>query len=341
MARIGALVHFYVNWRSAGSETVLHNILRHLVDQGHEVTAYVTSAPRGAEEMSYEGVRLVPVRSAMHGISKLRTWQPQVTFTHHENAVTTLQMRQRIRSRIFFLTHNDMNITEMPLKMKPDFVVWNSEWVRESLTGRIPAAGNLPGMVMHPPLAWEDHVIGSPVFGHVHPRDAITLVNHNAHKGAHVLFGLAEQMPERRFIAVEGGHGNQVPIPEHLTNIEHVPQSPDMRPVWRNTRLVLMPSVYESYGLVSVEAGVSGIPVLAHPTPGLQEALGGAGFWCDRDNLQSYVDTIEWLDEDAMYAHASGMAKANSEMKAAESTRALEELTRQVEHFALPGMRVN
>lgn len=341
MARIGALVHFYVNWRSAGSETVLHGILRHLVEQGHEVTAYVTNAPKGAEEMTYEGVRLVPVRSAMHGVSMLRVWQPQVTFTHHDNATVTLQMRRRIRSRIIFLTHNDMKITEQPLRMKPDFVVWNSEWVRESLTDRLPVAATLPGMVMHPPLAWADHVIGSPSADRILGRDAITLVNHNAHKGAHVLFGLAERMPERRFIAVEGGHGNQVPIPKHLTNIEHLPQNPDMRPVWRNTRLVLMPSVYESYGLVSIEAGVSGIPVLAHPTPGLQEALGGAGFWCDRDDLQSYVDTIEWLDEDAMYAHASGMAKANSEMKAAESVRALEELTRHVERFALPGMRVN
>lgn len=335
MARIGALVHFYVNWRSAGSETVLHNILRHLVEQGHEVTAYVTAAPRGAEEMSYEGVRLVPVRSAMHGISKLRTWQPQVTFTHHENAVTTLQMRQRIRSRVFFLTHNDMSITEMPLKMKPDFVVWNSEWVRASLLKRVPVAGSLQGMVMHPPMVGSDHYVGKT------DGDAITLVNHNAHKGAHVLFGLAEMMPERRFIAVEGGHGEQVPIPEHLSNVEHWPQNPDMRPVWAATRLVLMPSVYESYGLVSVEAGVSGIPVLAHPTPGLQEALGGAGFWCDRDDIQAYADTIEWLDDESMYAHASSMAKANSEMKTEESIRALEELTRHVEHFALPGMRVN
>lgn len=335
MARIGALVHFYVNWRSAGSETVLHNILRHLVEQGHEVTAYVTAAPRGAEEMFYEGVRLVPVRSAMHGVSKLRTWQPQVTFTHHENAVTALQMRRRIRSRIIFLTHNDMHITEMPLKMKPDFVVWNTEWVRESLTERLPITTKVPaGMVMHPPLIGSDHYVGE-------TGDAITLVNHNEHKGAHVLFALAEMMPERRFIAVEGGHGNQVPIPEHLTNIEHWAQNPDMRPVWKQTRLVLMPSVYESYGLVSVEAGASGIPTLANPTPGLQEALGGAGFWCNRDDVQAYADTIEWLDDDAMYRHASGMAKANSEMKTAESDRALEELTWHVEHFALPGMRVN
>lgn len=334
MARIGALVHFYVNWRSAGSETVLHNILRHLAEEGHEVTAYVTNAPRGAEETTYEGVRLVPVRSAMHGVSLLRVWQPQVTFTHHDNAVVTLQMRRRIRSRVIFLTHNDMHITEQPLQMKPDFVVWNSDWVRESLTKRIPTADRLPGMVMHPPLVGRNHYVGE-------TGDAITLVNHNAHKGAHVLFGLAEMMPERRFIAVEGGHGEQVPIPEHLTNIEHWAQNPDMRPVWKATRLVLMPSVYESYGLVSVEAGASGIPVLAHPTPGLREALGGAGFWCDRDNIQAYADTIEFLDDPMIYKHASSMAKANSEMLTEESNRALEELTRHIEHFALPGMRVN
>lgn len=336
MSRIGALVHFYSNWRAAGSETVLHNILRHLVDQGHEVTAYVTNAPRGAQEMEFEGVRLVPVRSAMHGVSLLRVWGPQVVFTHHDNATIALQMRRRIRARIFLLVHNDMSVTETPLRMLPDFVVWNTDWVRESMVKRLPVVDRIQGMVMHPPLAWMDHVVGANVF----PRDAITLVNHNEHKGAHVLFGLAERMPERRFIAVEGGHGVQVPIPKHLTNIEHWAQNPDMRPVWRNTRLVLMPSVYESYGLVSIEAGVSGIPVIAHPTPGLKEALGGFGFFADRDDIAAYADTIEWLDDEAMYRHASGMAKANSEMKAAESVRALEELTGHVERFSTPGMRV-
>jgi len=335
MARIGALVHFYLNWRSAGSESVLHNILRHLAEEGHEVTAYVTHAPKNAPETEYEGVRLVPVRSAMHGISKLRTFQPQVTFTHHDNAVVALQMRRRIRSRIVFLTHNDMSITETPLRMAPDFVVWNTDWVRESLVKRLPAAGKLQGMVMHPPLVCRNHFSG------FDRGDAITLVNHNAHKGAHVLFALAERMPERRFIAVEGGHGDQVPIPEHLTNIEQWGQNPDMRPVWKATRLVLMPSIYESYGLVSVEAGCSGIPVIAHPTPGLKEALGGAGFWADRDDIDAYALTIEWLDDETLYPHASSMAKANSEMKNEESIRALEELTRHVEHLCLPGMRVN
>lgn len=333
MARVGALVHFYLNWRSAGSESVLHNILHHLAEQGHEVTAYVTSAPKGAVETEYEGVRLVPVRSAMHGISKMRAWQPQVTFTHHENATVALQMRRHIRSRIVFLTHNDMSITEWPLKLKPDFVVWNTEWVRESLTKRVRGAASLQSLVMHPPLICRNHHVGQ-------TGDAITLVNHNANKGAHVLFGLAERMPERRFIAVEGGHGEQVPIPEHLTNIEHWPQNPDMRPVWEQTRIVLMPSVYESYGLVSVEAGCSGIPVIAHPTPGLQEALGGGGFYADRDNIDAYADTIEFLNDPMMYDHASGMAKANSEMKTAEAEVALEELTRHVEYLALPGNRV-
>lgn len=334
MAKIGALVHFYVNWRSAGSESVLHNILRHLANQGHEVTAYVTAAPRGAQETEYEGVRLVPVRSAMHAVSMLRPWQPQVTFTHHDNATVALQMRRHIRSRIVFLTHNDMTVTETPLRLQPDFVVWNTDWVRDSLVKRIPSAGRLQGMVMHPPLVHANHHVGE-------TGDAITLVNHNAHKGAHVLFALAERMPERRFIAVEGGHGNQVPIPEHLANVEHWAQNPDMRPVWQASRIVLMPSIYESYGLVSVEAGCSGIPVIAHPTLGLQEALGGAGFWADRDDIDAYASTIEFLDDPAIYEHASSMAWANSQMKNEESIRALEELTRHVERLALPGNRVN
>jgi glycosyltransferase involved in cell wall biosynthesis len=54
-----------------------------------------------------------------------------------------------------------------------------------------------------------------------------------------------------------------------------------MREVYRQTKLLLMPSSYESWGRVAVEAAASGIPTLAAATPGLLEALGDAGTFID------------------------------------------------------------
>lgn len=335
MARVAALVHFAKPWRNAGSETVLHSILAKMAAEGHEVRCYVTACPE-ADRAMLDGVEIISVRSAMHAVSKLQPWQPHVTFTHHDNAVTVLQMRRRIRSRVIFLTHNEMDVTKAPLKLQPDFVVWNTEWVKESLQRKVPEARTLRGMVMHPPFQYDAHKISRDS----RPREAITLVNHNEHKGAHVIYALAEMMPERGFIVVDGGHGVQVPVPRHLRNVERVPQNPDMRPVWARSRIVLMPSLYESFGLVSVEAGVSGIPVIAHPTPGLREALGSAGIFADRDDVQTYADVIEMLDDEEIYARFSAKAMLNSALKAERTSAALAQLARQVEKFALPGHRV-
>ena len=62
-----------------------------------------------------------------------------------------------------------------------------------------------------------------------------------------------------------------------------------------------MPSDYESWGMVGVEAMHSGIPVIAHPTPGLRESLADAGTFIDRGDVDAWEAAIRRLydDEDA------------------------------------------
>ncbi|MFI1769152.1 glycosyltransferase family 4 protein [Streptomyces sp. NPDC020800] len=59
--------------------------------------------------------------------------------------------------------------------------------------------------------------------------------------------------------------------------------------VYSRSRVMLMPSLYESWGRVAVEAFASGIPVIAHPTPGLVESLGEAGIFAYRDDLNAWT----------------------------------------------------
>ncbi|MFE4971343.1 glycosyltransferase [Kitasatospora sp. NPDC056651] len=61
--------------------------------------------------------------------------------------------------------------------------------------------------------------------------------------------------------------------------IDHVPGHAMRERVYARSRVVLMPSSHESWGRVGVEAFASGIPVIAHPTPGLAECLGHAGIY--------------------------------------------------------------
>jgi hypothetical protein len=66
-----------------------------------------------------------------------------------------------------------------------------------------------------------------------------------------------------------------------------------------------MPSSYESWGRVAIEAACSGIPTIAHPTDGLLEALGPAGIFVDRRKTRQWQAELERLDDPDQYAKAS------------------------------------
>lgn len=174
-----------------------------------------------------------------------------------------------------------------------DLIVWNSESLR----------GLRPGIVCRPPVISADHRVNR-TGGH------ITLVNCSKDKGVKTAWRCAERLPHRAFLGVKGGYGNQTR--PRSPNWTQMPTQRDMRAVWAETRILLMPSAYETWGMVGVEAMCSGIPVIAHPTPGLRESLGDAGIFVDRDDLDAWVAEIERLDDPSEYRAASEAALKRS-----------------------------
>lgn len=175
-----------------------------------------------------------------------------------------------------------------------DLVIWNSE------TSRLPIPGR--SIVLHPPVHPDRY--------RTTPGDHVTLVNLSKAKGVKTLHRVAQRMPESRFLGVRGGYGGQ--HAPKLPNLEAVRTVTDMRAVYRRTRILIAPSSYESWGRVGVEAMASGIPVIAHPTPGLVESLGDAGVFVDRDDVDGWVEQIRRLQDPTEWAAASRLATARS-----------------------------
>jgi glycosyltransferase involved in cell wall biosynthesis len=154
------------------------------------------------------------------------------------------------------------------------------------------------------------------------PGNHATLVNLNDAKGGRVFWRLAKAMPHQLFLGVRGGYGEQVGFPATRTaaQVAALPRNVTLQwptanmrdDVYARTRVLLMPSSYESWGRVAVEAMASGIPVMAHPTPGLLECLGDAGTFVDRDDLAGWVQAIDRLRGQAAWEHASRAAYARS-----------------------------
>lgn len=307
--KVAVFVHFYMPWRCAGSESVVHELAKAAVDAGHEVTAWCTH--RNADQMwrgvlpdiELDGVTVKRIGNPLQVQSKIGQYKPQVIITHHQHSMLAIKTARLVKARSVYLVHNAMGINRRPLRGRPDLVVFNSDWVRDSLTKEFGTPRN--HMTFHPPLTPERHLV--PNTG-----DAITLCNLNADKGAHLFYELAAKEKHRKFLGVIGGHGVQV-VRKNLPNVEIMQHGPDMKRVWERTRVLLMPSVQESYGLVAVEAGLNGIPTIAHPTDGLLENLGPGGMFADRDSIAEWQHHLDMLDNPHIYEGASDHARGRAD----------------------------
>ena len=140
----------------------------------------------------------------------------------------------------------------------------------------------------------------------------MTMVNLTVSKGCEVFYELARRRRGDRFLGVLGAYGHQ--IIRQIPNVGIQQHTGNMRDdVYARTRVLLMPSDYESWGRVAVEAMCSGIPVIAHPTDGLRESLGDAGIFCDRDDVDAWQRELERLDDPREYAAASNLAARRSD----------------------------
>jgi len=142
--------------------------------------------------------------------------------------------------------------------------------------------------------------------------DAITLVNANVNKGVSQFIELAKRMPNRKFLAVRPYYG-ELWVPAAPSNVEWIPFDDDIRNVLKRTRILLLPSKYESFGRIAVEAMYNGIPVIyskpdinstdpVGTTEGVEEWIVPAGIACIRDAADEWIAQIERLDDAETYA---------------------------------------
>lgn len=166
--------------------------------------------------------------------------------------------------------------------------------------------------------------------------DAITLVNANQNKGVHQFLEMAKRMPERRFLGVIPYYG-ELRLPPSPGNVEWVPFNDDIRTILKRTRILLVPSYYESFGRIAVEAMLNRIPVLyslpnansIYPggsTEGLHEWISPVGVGVNRENIDDWVSAVRSLDDNEVY-HTKSEASRNH----VESMNIFSEATRIAE----------
>jgi glycosyltransferase involved in cell wall biosynthesis len=151
--------------------------------------------------------------------------------------------------------------------------------------------------------------------------DCITLVNANQNKGVAQFIALANRMPNQKFLGVIPYYG-ELKLPPSPDNIEWIPFDDDIRTILKRTRILVMPSYYESFGRIAVEAMYNGIPVLyskpiakaKYPggsTEGVEAWISPAGIPCDRENVEEWASAVMSLEDEETYAARSSLVRAH------------------------------
>lgn len=282
------IIHKYVPLHNAGSEWMAHAINRYLIqNQGYNVHVITNTSP----VTEFERVT-VSVKTDMPK-NEYSLTHSSVILSHHTQEPNAVRTAAYVKRPVVCFMHDDGrslyldHYASLPYK-KNIYIVNNSKWLEKYY-----ARYGFKSIIVNPPVYWQEYQTPT-------TREYVTLINCNANKGGKVLVEIAKRMPDIQFLGVKGAYNKQV-IVQGLPNLTYMDQTSYIKTVYGKTDILLMPSKEESWGRTAIEAMSSGIPVIAHPTPGLLESCGDAGIFCKRDSIDEWVNAIRLLKSDAAY----------------------------------------
>ena len=287
----------------SGGETAAHGLHASLARRGHQVSVVTaTQHPARRTRAAVDGVEVFHGRIRPTHARYVEERRPDVLFAQFEMAIPTIEYAVEAGLPVAVLCHGPYGYTEVAeagLAAAVDLFVFNSTFLQ-----------NLANRNVH-------HVVVCPVvdFERVRApeglkRRYVTLVNLFSNKGPHVFYQLARVFSDRPFLGVEGAYGEQER--QDLPNVELRPNTPDMGRVYGQTRVLLLPSAEESFGMVAVEAQSGGVPVVASDLPSLRESLGDGALFVGREDIAGWVEALRRLDDPDFYNEMSARARANA-----------------------------
>lgn len=311
-------LHLYLPLHGAGGEVFVHNMAKYLISKGHNCRVLLHEAHHYdiTEIYTYEGVEVFPPSRDLSGHIE---WADRI-FTHLTFSNWTIAIARIFQKQVYFISHNTHPYECVLGAQYPVGIIYNSNAMKKALNY------SEDSFVLHPPVDYRKFDLG------LEPgqNKYITLINLNKNKGGLLFWEIAAAMPDKQFLGVTGSYDPQ--IIKELPNVTILPNTPDILSIYRQTRILLVPSEYESWGMAATEAMCNGIPVIYNPTFGLEENVGNAGIRVKRvdapideiaggdgegiapvrENVEKWVKAIWNLDNKQYYLRVSNRCRKRS-----------------------------
>jgi glycosyltransferase involved in cell wall biosynthesis len=296
---------------------VAHGLNKFLLSRGHECRVILQRY--SGTMYVYDGVEVFPSTGHLDAFR----WA-DVICTHLDFTQDSIIRAMSVQKPLIHFVHNDIAYSSIMAGIRSQYIVYNSEWIKDAIGYKWPYT------VLHPPCDRDHYNVNETP----EASEYITLVSLNERKGGYLFKKIAEAMPDRKFLGVVGSYDNSGPM--KLTqgqilemmppNVTIVPNSPDILSVYRKTRLLLMPSDYESWGRTATEAMCNGIPVICTPTAGLKENCGEAARYVgeqipganpgeasvETGKVEDWVREIKYFDDPNNYRKYSLLCRSRA-----------------------------
>lgn len=284
--------------QGSGGEKYLQGFLESLAEEGNFCLCLSTNEEKWKKKkhngVFYEHENNITLEEEIEKI------KPDFIITQFFKSERAIKEAHKNKIRVIYLVHNDFEIStgrELRLLKENDIAVFNTFWIGKKMNTKAKK------FVIHPIIKPEKVKL---------TREYITLINPTKQKGAQIFDILAMKNPDKKFLAVGGGYGNQCNFKRN--NITQIPNTQKIwKDVYSKTRILLMPSMYESYGMCAAEASSLGIPVIASQTAGLRECLGNSSILINSVKWIDWDKKLKYLDDDNIYLRYSEIVKQHFE----------------------------
>jgi hypothetical protein len=315
-----ALTHGYPPFWNMGGEVSLHRTLSALDNRKVVFT-------KTDEEYSFEGVEVKKIdtpdvlnikASPMPIAKQLLEVDAKVVIGQNELSLPAVHAARAAGAISVVNVHTPprfgRNIREAVVYA--DYAIYNTQTAATQW-------GEPDALVVHPPIS--EIPSNTSTNG-----DAYTLLSSLRNKGVQVVLDLAKLYPDKRFIIVrspaEPTHG----LPDleeraaELPNVELHPRvdPKDVYKYFEQTRILLVPSMYETYGMSAIEAAGYGIPCVHVDTPHVREGIGEAAVLVSPLSVEETAMGIELIESN--YKAYSEAARAKAEWLHARQAQELE-----------------
>jgi glycosyltransferase involved in cell wall biosynthesis len=232
-----------------------------------------------------------PYHLAQEMLRLLRTEMPDIVLTQLEQSDVVIKLaRAHGIPTILFLTDAEpmaiSNLVSLQAE-PPTGIVCVSRFVRSAISDATEEAKK----IFYPPIAMDDYLEKRRSSA-----SYITCINPVLLKGGAIVEAIIRRLPQEKFLLVEGWYD---PLRDGFDfrkypNVTYLDKQSDMRSVYKRTKLLLVPSVWdEAIPRVIMEAGINGIPSIASRRGGIPEAIGHGGILIDHPyRITDWVNAI-------------------------------------------------